>query len=733
VVGPAMAVLPRALQVLLLAAASTCLFLSSTAQANLLNVADDEEDEQDRTSMLDVALEAVGTMDEENEYNLRHHANSQKGLNHRQNLAQLAAQPDGQAKEKQVTMPSKPMGASINIDLDSPEYSEKRKMASFLGLILLLAVTIMFFCFIVFGDTNAEALEDKADELKELEWSYMVIMKDMEKKVQALCDMQVDWSQHMFNAKKNDFVEFLLRLQANPERFGGCGDDILEPMRNLVKAWLALFRECSMDPVTNPCRPVEDYEIDYCTSVKALCNFVSQKLEPFEVEFVDLPKASGNRRGSVWQVDQELQNKKEIRQEFMDRAKKARELGLCSWVNFAELNPLYLTHTIERHQNSRKNRGCCSFPKEFSIGHKQYKAVRINFLTCKHLMLFILFVKLHLLAFYLLLIRGHVGFLVMVISCALMWVIMWKFEVFDLAAKIRIMALEIHAQKDEMLAKGKEIEGLIGRIDRPSQIWIHRTRPALDVMSGLCRKISVTKWADSVTLKDFIDTALAGSEELRKGLGSTAEFSVVSDDLMKCVRLQLETTANFISQNTARDIKGELVERMMIPRLLVVRVLNCKDLPKGTWVDNYDPYVRLRCREDAKWLQTDARANNPNPKWHTSTSNCEFRFLLNGPETQLFVEVMDENTVGSDTFIGSVQIGLSELEGGGWKTFTKVLPDAWQGSVSLECMLATDMASLVQLFPEPAGNRRHSVHDYEVDEEDLEELEARRHSTIKKQ
>eukprot|EP00929_Paragymnodinium_shiwhaense_P090076 TRINITY_DN50303_c0_g1_i1.p1 TRINITY_DN50303_c0_g1~~TRINITY_DN50303_c0_g1_i1.p1 ORF type:complete len:731 (-),score=229.60 TRINITY_DN50303_c0_g1_i1:65-2257(-) len=701
-------------------------FITEAANAALLGVEGAEEAKP--TSLLEEALDAARELDDASVQ--RHEATEAEedgdgeeeedfeDTEPCQEVGQPKPEKDGEDKDRIIKVPMTPP-VGISTDLDSPAFSEKRKVASYFALLMLLLTNTIFFCYIVFGDSNAQSLDDKAEELKELEWSYVVIMKDMEKKVQALCDMQVDWSQHMFNAKKNDFVEFLLRLQANPERFGGAGSELLEPLRKLVKAWLLVFRECSIDPITSPMRPIEDAELDNCGSVPGLCDLVCKKLEATQIQFIELPpKAGSERRGSVWQVDQEVENQKAIRQEFMERAKKSREMCLCSWINAAELNPLYLTHTIERHQNKKSRREC--FPLEL----KFFKVMRINFLTCKHLGLFILFVLMHLLALYLLVIRGHVGFLISLVCCALMWVVMWKFEVFDLAGHLRIMALEIHAQKDEMLAKGREIESLIARIERPSQLWIHRTRPVLDVMSGLCRKISVTKWPDGSSLKEFVETILAGVEALADGLGSTAEFSVVGDDLMKCVRLQLETTAAFISKNNARDVKPELLQRMQLPKMVVVRVLGCKNLPKGTWVDNYDPYVRLRCREDARWLRTSAKSNNPNPKWHTSTSSCEFRFLLHGPETELLVEVMDENSVGSDTFIGSVKIPLAEMEKGIWKSFTKKLPDAWQGDVSLECLFAADMEALVQLFPAPPI--RHTRDDYSVDESDLEELEHKK-------
>jgi len=569
-----------------------------------------------------------------------------------------------------------------------------KKNYSYVCLTMMLLVITLYICFITCGDANAAALEEKGNELKQLEFSYIQLMTDMEGKVKKLVDMQVDWSQHVFETKKNDFVEFATRLKNNPERYGNEAAELVEPFKAFVKAWLDIFKEASMEPIDNPLVPITAAEIDACSSINAVAEVIINKLDALEIEFVDLPKEAGNKRGSVWQVDLDLESGKAQRKAFLERTQKARDMCMCSWANLLERNPLYLGVTIEKYHGPM-GKSKFLFPLEVNV----CRVGRIVFLTVKHFFLFVLFIVCHWVMVISLIMRADVAFVCMVFATMLMWIIMWRFEVFDLVGSLKVLAISIRSQKDAMLQKGKEIQAISEKIEMPSQIWIYRTRPKLDILSGLCRKIGSSKWPDAGNLKEFLDAVNEGLEGLTKSCGSLLEFCLLGEEAMALVRQQAEAASDVITKQLAAEIQPQLQTLLRIPRLLVVRVIGCKDLPKGSWADDYDPYVRIRTKKDGRWLQTLAIPNEQNPSWHSSEKPCEFRFLLSGPETDLQAEVMDENSVASDTFIGSAGFPLSEFsENGQWQTQTKALQES-TGEVTVECFLATDLENLAQIMP----------------------------------
>jgi hypothetical protein len=564
----------------------------------------------------------------------------------------------------------------------------RRRTSSYIALAFSIIITIVWLRYLIVNESSKAAIIKRANELKELEKTYCLLMTDIETKVRHLCDLQVDWSQHIFNTKKNDFVDFMHRIRSNPERYSSSSSQLIGPFKSLVKLWLNNFREASIDPDLKPFVPVSDAEIDSCGSIAEITDVISH-LQYVPVQFIELPQSEGNRKGSCWQVDAYLEGSRAERIEFLDKLECHPHFQgyWCAWISWRDNNPSYLSATIRKHQVNASG----LFPRE----HKICGLIRINILSFWHFLQILLWIIIQVCWASNWYFKAHVSLLYTTVAVILSYITLWRFEFIDLAAALRLLALQIHVQKDMMTKKGREIAAMELQVEQPSQVWLYCTRPKLEILAGYTRKIANSKWPKAEQLKEFIEIVVQAHKMTQRCMGKPKDFGQLSLEAMQIVKQQVETYSEFIAKGSARDVKMEAVSRAAIPKMICVRVIGCSELPKGNIADDYDPYVRMRTKKDSRWLQTMARQDETDPKWHTTASPCEFRFLLNGTETQLDVEVMDENSLASDTFIGETSVPIRELdENGSWQKITKPLQDSSTGVVTLEMFLVTRLSKL---------------------------------------
>eukprot|EP00929_Paragymnodinium_shiwhaense_P013354 TRINITY_DN121216_c0_g1_i1.p1 TRINITY_DN121216_c0_g1~~TRINITY_DN121216_c0_g1_i1.p1 ORF type:complete len:893 (+),score=278.90 TRINITY_DN121216_c0_g1_i1:156-2834(+) len=598
---------------------------------------------------------------------------------------------------------------------DKDQLAEMRKNWLFMTLAFVAGAVVQFVYFVLLaGGSVEQALMDRAEELATLQSSYETMMKDFEKKMKGLCDMQVDWSQHVLNGKKEDFIEFLNRVQNFPEKLGGAQADalLLVPFQKLLKLWLKTFSECSIDPVKEPLLVAEaDSIIDDAKSLGDICTKLVQALEPMKIQFMEVPEEERNKRGSVWQVDATIKADKTKRQDLIEAAKKPQEASGCSWLDIVGLNkdyketpkPLGDRQAAETFPLTIKPFGCCGC----SLGGK---LVRINLISAKHTAFVLYATVMHLLLLMNYLLQSPLAAFLSMAGCVLMIILLVRFEKSDVLAQMEISQNLMTEQKNEMIQKARKLDNLYSKVADPANVWINRTRPKLDIFSGLYKKLTGTKWQSVDLSKEFLEAVVQGLEQLEKSFGSLhlwipvagGEYeTLLNGEAMKIMRQLAEKASKGIKTGNARELKTGLVEMLKVPKLMTVRVKQCRNLPRGMLSDDYDPYVRIRAREEGKWLKTNSLGNNPNPDW-TGADQADMRFMIRQPDAVLEVEIMDENVLGSDTYIGGCKLPVAQLQAEGrWRTITKSLEDASQGEVELDAFYSPDAASLAKLMPRP--------------------------------
>jgi len=471
-----------------------------------------------------------------------------------------------------------------------------------------------------------------------------------------------------------------------------------------------------MDPVEKPLQTATDYELYYCSNVQDILALLIKRLKPVHVQFIDLPLSNGNRRGSVWQVSVALEDSLKDRMAYLQHA-RASDNCMVSWMSCCGRNPTYLHQYVDKQQKTKGR--CCPWELNFC------RVLRVNILTSRHFLFLLILMLGHVLLVISLFCsslhreggeasRGasRVPIVCSFVGTVLMWIVLWKFETFDTAARIRTMSLQLGNQRDAMIRKVEEIEDIEGKIQFPSKVWIYRTRPRLDILTGLCRKLVGTKWNDTKACGHFLGVALEGIERMDQCIGTLQTFEKLEEETMRLVQRQAEDASTFIGKSSAREVKMELVERLSIPKVLGVRVIGCSDLARGN-----DPYVRLRVKEEGRWLKTNCRENSKDPKWHTDDNLCEFRFLLTGKETDLEAEVMHEVAHMSDTYIGAAHFSLQDMAAAGkgvWRPVSKSLKEASSGKVQLEVILCSEVEHLVPL--NHPKQKQAEVDELEADE-----------------
>eukprot|EP00927_Polykrikos_kofoidii_P069334 TRINITY_DN6476_c0_g1_i2.p1 TRINITY_DN6476_c0_g1~~TRINITY_DN6476_c0_g1_i2.p1 ORF type:complete len:926 (+),score=156.71 TRINITY_DN6476_c0_g1_i2:108-2885(+) len=598
-----------------------------------------------------------------------------------------------------------------------------RRLLSYIMLCWLIAITaICVYLFLCLGVETDEEVTRSAEQLQQLERAYDEVMQGMNTIIGELCHKEVDWSQACFNDAKDDFADFCGRIKDGPERLGGekADKELVSHFRLFVQAWLEIFAECSLDPATEPLKPFARGDFARCQSLRSVCDVVVKTLRPLKVHFAELPTDTKEKTGATMQrsystesafmVQTKVQEGKASRSAYIAKAiNDPRDHCFCTWLTCCGLNNFYRTSkmiiermrkdAIEKYQRKRERKQWC--PREFNCFRTGL--IRINFLTCGHFLFFLAWILTHILTVFVYMLSAHVAMVMGTISAILMWIILWRIEHFDITVHLKLMKLEMQGQKDLIKSKFAALETVRDKIDLPAKIWVHRTRPMLDLMKGLCRKLSDSKWSNVTATQDFLAVVIQGLDLMSKGVGSVKAFSELSDEAMTICRRQTEKAVNFVAKSHAKEVASHLVPLLAVPSLVKIRVIRCVDLPKGSlFAFAYDPYVRLRIKKvtPSDWLRTPPRPNEQSPAWHSEETPFEYVFMVVGHNPVLEVEVMDANTMGQDTYVGRVLFDISNLKASNqWKRVKRKLEDCSEGEVELDAFFVTNIAGLDQVMP----------------------------------
>ncbi|XP_059302266.1 16 kDa phloem protein 2-like [Lycium ferocissimum] len=90
---------------------------------------------------------------------------------------------------------------------------------------------------------------------------------------------------------------------------------------------------------------------------------------------------------------------------------------------------------------------------------------------------------------------------------------------------------------------------------------------------------------------------------------------------------------------------------------LEVYIADARDLEDQNWLTDMNPYVVITCRTQEKKTST-ASGEGSDPEWNES-----FLFTISRGCDEINIKIMDENTFGSDDYIGEATKHFSAKQG----------------------------------------------------------------------
>eukprot|EP00929_Paragymnodinium_shiwhaense_P002786 TRINITY_DN103074_c0_g1_i1.p1 TRINITY_DN103074_c0_g1~~TRINITY_DN103074_c0_g1_i1.p1 ORF type:complete len:824 (+),score=178.95 TRINITY_DN103074_c0_g1_i1:125-2473(+) len=597
--------------------------------------------------------------------------------------------------------------------------SKKEGESEYVSLLIALSPALvvspavaLFVFYVIFGDDDlAKEIDERTTQLEDLGSTCDNLSDQVRSQIEDLVEKQVDWSQHDFNNKKEDFLAYLEFLQEHIDRLGGAeaNEELGALHRQFCLLWLQMFKECSKNPVTDPYHPISQEELAKCPStVTAASAWLAERLYDKDVQFVDLgQEAQADRRGSAFMVvAAPVAPVGSKRAALLQKAKLVADPSfLPAWINVCSMNKNY-SYEIKAERTT-------PFPCELMLC---LGTVRIHFVSPLHCSVVVYWCILLPICYYVYMIPHVVGAVLILLGWGMVSVLLIRFEKIDVVAQLTGAEAALRQEQDDVKKVKDELAAFYKNVDEVSRVWTSRTRPRLDIMKQIMRKVMETRWSNTKACKDFLEVVVEGLQTLEKSVGrmdyycylpTMLDRKLLGRSAMALMQKQLEKVAGLVRCKDTKELTRKLKDVMLIPNLLAVRILAGHAFPKGTWTDTYDPYVRLRAKKEGDWVRTHCIPNCNSPRWHTPLQKVEYRFLVEGYGKQLEFEVLDQNSVCEDTFMGAVSVAIDDLSTGSWNRLCEELQDpvdpSTPGQLEIEVFLAREAGELHFLMGDEGG------------------------------
>jgi hypothetical protein len=128
-----------------------------------------------------------------------------------------------------------------------------------------------------------------AERKKELARTYDSLINSMDDLLGKAAESSATMAERSFESKRRDFQRFLERAETRYTQIAGTKIDtdmMLQQFRRFVQRWLAVFEECSVDPISAPKRVVTEEELNRCRTVGDVASLTLERLKQTEVRFI---------------------------------------------------------------------------------------------------------------------------------------------------------------------------------------------------------------------------------------------------------------------------------------------------------------------------------------------------------------------------------------------------------------------------------------------------------------
>lgn len=159
-------------------------------------------------------------------------------------------------------------------------------------VLVLMTLPAGFYIIKMIGTYDEEIQEKErhiAMKKKELSMAYDSLIASMDDLLGKAAESSATMAERSFESKRRDFQRFLERAEAKYSTIVATQGDtemMLQQFRAFVQRWLAVFEECSVDPIHRPKRVVTDAELYRCRNIGQVASLTLERLKATEVRFI---------------------------------------------------------------------------------------------------------------------------------------------------------------------------------------------------------------------------------------------------------------------------------------------------------------------------------------------------------------------------------------------------------------------------------------------------------------
>lgn len=395
----------------------------------------------------------------------------------------------------------------------------ERGCASQLVAIIFIGPVIMYTLQLIgqYDDRLYNCKAEVGQAKKALSEAYCNLITDMESFLSRAAESSAGLAERSFEAKRRDFLRFLDRCQSKYERMfdGSKGDkqQLLEQFRKFVRQWLAIFRECSVDPVNFPKIIVTEEELVCCRDFVQICDLIRDRLRNAEVKFYTI-----HREHDVKELERYKKRTSTLAVE--DKREVDPEKGVLATVNVGDgsdgsvramctqkqISSALLQTTLDQGEDDLESATCpcnwlqcgtgtgclcCESPEVTGEERKtdfprvsNCFCVRFTVLSREHVMLLIGFAMTWL-VFVLELVnveKVNPMFEALVVAYALsMLALIIQFQRVDVLLRLERELKNMKEEHDSVEATKEQMAEFWGGVHELTEFWLHRTVPRLDL------------------------------------------------------------------------------------------------------------------------------------------------------------------------------------------------------------------------------------------------------------
>jgi len=402
------------------------------------------------------------------------------------------------------------------------------------------------------GDLRAKRKVLK-DQEKSYHQEFQRHITEMDNLVSKAMDAEAMLAERSFDAKRRDFQRFLLKSLPHLERGSTPAHQhhFLQNFRDFVLLWLAIFAECSIDPISKPLRIVTEIEVRSCDSVDAVASLVGEKLQRTEVQFITTQREKA--REQLTATQRTWKTLTSVHKKVLELKKNVVDVdGAGSGAKDPEAQCLTLHSGAPALPEKRghghrwaqicyagfgvKNGGADEkelYPVEFRLGF-----IIIVLLSAEHLQLICGFL-IGFIIFYIEAVaaeNGSNGMCVEVVVCMLcIAFVLYEFINIDLVQQLEGHVRHLKQQQLAIEERHRNVVEFYEAIQHLIDLWLHRTVPRLELMKHFHEGL---KDAPSEEIVAVVSDMTANVHLLDQKLPALALWSTeeqLSAEVKKCI------------------------------------------------------------------------------------------------------------------------------------------------------------------------------------------------------